>query len=321
MYYIGVDLGGTSIKAGLVSEDCEIIQTLTAPTIADNPDKILKDIASLSLDLIKNQNLSLADISSIGVGSPGLIDSKAKTIVTCNNIKFSNTNFETELKKNINYDLPIYLENDANCATVAEFFGGSMKGHSNCIMLTVGTGVGGGVIVGGNLLKGSILGETELGHMIVDPSGDGCTCGQTGCLETFCSATAIIKHTKKLINTTSNTSTKILELAGGDINSINGANIFDAYDLGDDIAKQVIDRFNNYMAYGIINLYNIFKPSIVCIGGGASARKNKLTDPIQELVQKQIYCNGERELYKVTPAVLGNSAGIIGASMLANMQS
>lgn len=321
IYYIGVDLGGTSIKAGIVTQDCKIIKTLNAPTLPDNPEQILKDIANLCLTLIKEQNLDISEINSIGVGSPGLIDSNAKTVVFCNNIKFDNMNFQTELQKYI--DLPVFLENDANCAIVAEFFSGSMKGHSNAIMLTVGTGIGGGVIINNNLLKGTFLGETELGHMIVDPRGDKCSCGQVGCLETFCSATAIIKNAKKLLkesqNNNQNTKSKILDFAGGNIEAINGANIFDAYDLNDPIGVEVINQFNNYMAYGIINLINIFKPSIVCIGGGASARKEKLTNPIESLVQAQVYCEGDSSKYKVVPAILGNDAGIIGASMLAKL--
>lgn len=329
MCYIGVDLGGTTIKVGIVSEDGIILNTLTAPTIADNPDKILKDISDLSLALLSKQNIALSKIKSIGVGSTGLIDSKTKTVITCNNIMFDNTNFELELQKYIKSNTPIFLENDANCAIVAEFFTGSMKGHKDAIMLTIGTGVGGGVIINNKLLKGTFLGETELGHMILDPNGDKCTCGQVGCLETFCSATAIIKHAKTLIlgnNLENNLSkvsynSKILELANNNINNINGANIFDAYDLGDEIAIQVINRFNNYMSYGIINLINIFKPSIICIGGGASARKTKLTDPIEKLVQAQVYCTGDSSIHKVVPAILGNNAGIIGASMLGKINN
>lgn len=310
MYYVGIDLGGTTIKGGLVDQYGKIIRSKAIPTMPERDGiEIIKDIAILSKELINKEGLHISNIKSIGVGSPGIIDSKDKKIVFASNLNFENTNVEAEFNKY--FDLDIYLENDANCATVAEFFCGSMKGCSSGIMITVGTGVGGGVILNGKLLKGKFLGETELGHMIVDYSGDYCRCGQRGCFEVFASANSIIKYAKGCVM--KNENTKILEFSHN-IEHIDAKAVFDAYDLNDEIAKIVIDRFNRYMAIGIINLINIFRPEVVSIGGGVSARGKKLTNPIEKQVEKLIY--GNKIETKIVPAVLGNDAGIIGAAML-----
>lgn len=311
MYYIGIDLGGTTIKGGIVTEDGKIIKSKSSPTLPEREgNEIVKSMAMLALELIEEEGINISDVHSVGIGAPGLIDSKNKVIVASSNINFDNTKVEEEMKKYI--DLPIYLENDANCATIAEFVCGSMKGYKDGIMLTIGTGVGGGIILDGKVAKGSYLGEGELGHTIIDyTGGDYCGCGQKGCLETFCSANAIIKYAKQLLENEKNS--KVLEFADS-FDEINAKNIFDAYDLGDEIALKVIERFNTYMAIGIVNFVNIFRPAIISIGGGASARGELLTKPIEELAQKMIYGNGFET--KIVPAILGNDAGIIGAAMI-----
>ncbi|WP_250277653.1 ROK family protein [[Clostridium] colinum] len=314
MYYIGIDLGGTTIKGGILTEDGKIIRTISKPTLPQREDsEIVKSMALVALELIKEEGLNIKDIHNIGIGAPGLIDSKNKVIVASSNINFNNTNIEKYMKNHIN--LPIYLENDANCATIAEFLCGSMKGYKNAIMLTIGTGVGGGIILDSKIVKGSYLGEGELGHTIIDyTGGEYCGCGQKGCLETFCSANAIIKYAKHLLK--DEKESKILHFAES-FDDINAKNIFDAYDFGDDIAIKVIERFNTYLAIGIVNFINIFKPDVIAIGGGASARGEKLTKPIEKIAQKMIYGNGFET--KIVPATLGNDAGIIGAGMISKV--
>ena len=314
MYYIGIDLGGTTIKGGIVTEDGKIIKSKSLPTLPEREgNEIVKSMAMLALDLINEENINIEEIHSVGIGAPGLIDSNNKIIVTSSNINFDNTNVEKEMQKYIN--LPIYLENDANCATIAEFVCGSMKGYDNAVMLTIGTGIGGGIILDGKMAKGSYLGEGELGHTIVDyTGGEYCGCGQKGCLETFCSANSIIKYAKKLLKDEKNS--KILELADS-FDNINAKNIFDAYDLGDEIGVKVIERFNTYLAIGIVNIINIFRPGVISIGGGASARGDKLVKPIEDIAQKMIYGNGFKT--KIVPAILGNDAGIIGAAMISKV--
>ena len=314
MYYIGIDLGGTTIKGGIVTEDGKIIRSISTPTLPEREgSQIIKSMAQVAIDLIKEEGLDFNSIHSIGIGSPGLIDSKNKIIVSSSNINFDNINVEKEMKKYIN--LPIYLENDANCATIAEFVCGSMKGYENGIMITIGTGIGGGVILDNKLTKGTYLGESELGHTIVDyTGGEYCNCGQKGCLEVFSSASSIIKYAKQLLEQDNNS--KILELSDS-IDDINAKNVFDAYDLGDSIAIKVIERFNTYLAIGIVNFVNIFRPAIICIGGGASARGEKLTKPIEEIAKKMIY--GNEFNTKIVPAILGNDAGIIGAAMISKV--
>ncbi len=311
MYYIGIDLGGTTIKGGIVTEEGKIIKSKCYPTLPQRDgNEIIKSIADLTLELINEEKIDLKEIHCVGIGAPGLVDSKNKLIVTSSNINFINNNVEKEMKKYI--DLPIYLENDANCATIAEFVCGSIKGYNNGIVITIGTGIGGGIILDGKLAKGSYLGEGELGHTIVDYSGGGyCGCGQKGCLETFCSANSIIKYAKELLK--DNRDSKILQLAES-FDDINAKNIFDAYDLKDEIAARVIERFNTYLAIGIVNFINIFRPDVISIGGGASARGEALTKPIEDIAQKMIYGGGFKT--KIVPAILGNDAGIIGAAMI-----
>lgn len=310
MHYIGIDLGGTTIKGGIVNEEGKIIISKSVPTEAEREgQEIIKSIAMLAKELILESEIDISEFNSIGIGSPGLIDSKNKRIVLSSNINFDNINVEEEIKKYIN--LQVFIENDANCATVAEFYCGSMKGYNNGVMITIGTGIGGGVIIDGKLIKGDYLGETELGHTIVDYSGEECNCGQKGCLEVYASANSIIKYAKKLIS--NNKSTKILDFVNN-IDDIDAKAVFDAYDLGDEIATKVINRFNEYMAVGIVNYINIFRPGVICIGGGVSARKDKLTKPIEKMAKNIIFAKEFDS--KIVPAILGNDAGIIGAAML-----
>ena len=316
MYNVGIDLGGTTIKGGIVDKTGKIIISKAIPTNAERTGKeIIKDIANLSNELIEKSGINISEINSIGIGSPGLIDSRNKKIILASNIDFNNINVEEEMKKYINID--IFIENDANCATVAEFYCGSMKNYNSGVMLTIGTGIGGGVILDGKLIKGDYLGETELGHTIVDYSGQKCKCGQKGCLEVFSSATAIINYAKTLIYENKNTKTKILDFAK-DIDNINAKFVFEAYDLKDELATKVIERFNQYMAVAIVNYINIFRPGVFCIGGGVSARGEKLINPIIEKAQELIL--GNKLECPIVTAILGNDAGIIGAAMLYNAQ-
>lgn len=311
MYYLGVDLGGTNIAVGLLNEKSELICKESIPTLRERPyEEIIKDLSNLCLKVIKDNNLEVKDIESIGVGSPGTCDSKQGIVVYSNNIAFENTPLCTEIQKYI--DLPVFLENDANCAALGEAVKGAAFGYKNSITITLGTGVGGGVLVDGKILSGAFFGGGELGHHVIVSGGELCTCGRNGCWEAYASATALIRDTK--IAAIRYPLSKISDEVNGDFNLISAKTIFDVAEKGDEIAAEVINQYLHYIAEGIVNMINIFQPEIIVIGGGVCAQGEKILLPIEACVKKLSY--GGNLKTKLAIAELGNDAGIIGAAML-----
>lgn len=311
MYYLGVDLGGTNIAVGLVNEKGELLHKESIPTIRErNYEEILKDLANLCIKIIKDNNLEVKDIESIGVGSPGTCDSKEGVIVYSNNIAFENTPLRKEIQKYI--DLPVFLENDANCAALGESVRGAAYGYKDSITITLGTGIGGGVLINGKILSGAFFGGGELGHHVIVSGGEQCTCGRKGCWEAYASATALIRDTK--IAALRYPLSKISEEVNGDFNLISAKTVFDVAEKGDKVATEVIDKYLSYIAEGVANMLNIFQPEIIVIGGGVCAQGEKILLPIEAHVKKLSY-GGELKT-KMAIAKLGNDAGIIGAAML-----
>ncbi|EOD00426.1 ROK family protein [Caldisalinibacter kiritimatiensis] len=311
--YIGIDIGGTAIKAGLVNENGEILYKKEIRTRAEREYKdIERDIIELIKDLIKRSNEYGKNVKSIGLGIPGIGDVTGDFVVYCTNLGWRNVPLGKNLKSQFN--LPIYIENDATVAGLAENVKGATKGSNSSIFITLGTGVGGGIIIDGKVYSGAHGTGSEIGHMIVGENFYDCNCGNNGCLETFASATAIIKYTTKIIKH-GNNDTLILEKTGGDLNKITAKLVFDCAKEGDKVANESIDRMVKYLSIGIANLLNTLDPEIVAIGGGVS----KAGDFLLEKVRKQV---GSYLLYKdikyadIVLATLGNDAGLVGAAML-----
>lgn len=312
MYYLGVDLGGMSIKAGLVNEAYEIVATKTIPTGRERAsEEVLKDMAMLCKDVLTEANLTEADIHSIGIGSPGIASPEEGIILSSSNLNFDHVNVREEIQKYLNCD--VYVENDANCAALGEAIAGAAKGEKNVVVVTLGTGVGGGIINDGKIYRGAFCGAGEVGHQVIIRDGITCGCGRKGCWEQYASATALIRQAQEV--TKEHINSKILSFAGGNIENISAKNVFDAAQAGDYIAAEVLKKYFEYVAMGITNLINILEPSMIVIGGGMSAQGDYLVKPIKEFVQAEMY-GGLSLKTKIKAAELGNPAGIIGAALL-----
>jgi glucokinase len=313
MYNIGIDLGGTNIAAAIVDENGTIIRKGSTPTMSERDySAIIKDMAMLALKLLEEEGIDIDDIHSVGVGSPGTPDPENGIIVYANNLRFHNTPIRQEMKKYI--DKPIYLGNDANVAAFGEYECGTGLECNNLVAITLGTGVGGGIVIDGKIISGSFNGGAELGHVSINYNGITCTCGRKGCWEQYSSASALIRDAKEAA--TNNPQSKLNELVDGDLSKMNAKIPFDAALEGDEVADKVIKNYIKYLAIGIANVINVFQPEIVVLGGGVSAQRDNLIKPLEKEVINEIYGGKNAFKTKIKVAKLGNDAGIIGAAML-----
>ncbi len=310
--YIGIDLGGMSIKAGLVDESYKIVATKTAPTDAQRPgDEIAKSMAQLASALAKENGYDIKDIKGIGVGCPGSCNSKTGICAFSANINFNDTHI-CEIITN-ETGVPAYLGNDANVAAFGEYkvIGEEME---SMLFVTLGTGVGGGIILNGKIYEGFNGVGAEIGHIQVDKnSKNKCGCGRYGCWETEASVSALIRETKKAIK--ENPDCEMAKAVGGDLQLVNGRTSFEAAKAGDPVAQAVVDAFIRAVGEGVASMINIFQPEVVLIGGAISKEGDYLLNPIRKLCETETYKhNGVHT--RIAAAQLGNDAGIIGAALL-----
>ncbi len=314
MYYLGVDLGGTTIKVGLVNESYEILQSISGPTGRErSAEAVLKDMAMLCKEVINRQGITEKDIHSIGIGSPGIASPSEGMIISSSNLNFDHVHVREEIQKYIKTD--VYVENDANCAALGEVICGAATGEKNVIVVTLGTGVGGGIISDGKINRGSFCGAGEIGHHVICyDHGLPCGCGRKGCWEQYASATALIRQAQEAVEKAPDS--KILSLSSeGKAENINAKVVFDAAQAGDQVAQEVLEKYFRYIACGLTNLINTLEPSVVVLGGGMSAQKEYLTEPVTKYIQEEMYgCLTLKT--KIKAATLGNDAGIIGAAFL-----
>jgi glucokinase len=302
---IGIDLGGTNIAAGLVDNKGELVLKRSIPTNADRPaEELIKDIYVLIDELRSSTD---EKIEAVGIGIPGLVNKDMSVVLTCANLHWKNVRLLDGLK---NLKLPIAIDNDANVAAYAEYKIGSLKGVSNGIMVTLGTGVGSGIIIDDNEVRGGHGIGTELGHMIIGENFYDCNCGSNGCFETFASATAIIKYAEHLVETTELPS-KLRTLE-----KITAKDVIDLSKEEDVIASQTYERFINYLARGIVNVMVLLDPERIALGGGVSGAGDYLLDRLNKEVEKQYFLSDFSKVELVI-SELGNDAGIIGAALLA----
>lgn len=311
-YYIGIDLGGTNIKAGVVNENFEIIAKASTKTLCPRPAKeICDDMAKVSIEACKLAGISVDDIEWIGVGTPGIADNINGTIPYSNNLDFHDVPVRKFIQAHINK--PVYVANDANAAAYGEFVAGAAKGAKNAVCITLGTGVGAGIIVDGKILTGSNLAGAELGHMVIEVDGPQCTCGRKGCFEVFSSATGLIRMTKEAAEADkSSVLNKYFEEDG----KFSARHAFMAMRESDKAGTEVVEKYCKYLAAGITNAINIFQPDILCIGGGVCNEGDPLLLPVKELVKKEVYTRMLSQNTEIVIAKLGNDAGIIGAAFL-----
>ena len=312
MYFIGVDIGGTGIKVGLTDEMGNIISSGDCPTYVDlGYERIISDMSDKIIEVSKNAGIDIKDIESIGIGIPGVADTNGK-VYYATNLKWTNVPLGELVRKKFP-GKKVKIENDATVAALAELHIGSMRGKATGILLTLGTGVGGGIIINERVFSGAHGIGSEIGHMIVGENFYDCNCGNNGCLETFASATAIIKYAQKLIS--EGRESIILEKAENDLSKITARTIFEAYKEKDEVAQIVVKRFVNYLGIGIANLVNVFDPEIFSLGGGVSRAFDLFIDDLRYEVSKHVIFK-DVPYGDIVPATLGNDAGIVGAAML-----
>ncbi|MCR5207958.1 MAG: ROK family protein [Eubacterium sp.] len=311
MYTIGIDLGGTNIVAAAVDENCNILAKAKTPTaMPRTPEEIFDDIAKVSREAVESAGLKMEDISSIGLGTPGTVN--GGIIEYANNLGFDHIPAEKMLKERLG-DLPIYIENDANCAALGEAVAGCGNGSKNFIAVTLGTGVGSGIIIDGKIVSGINHAGGECGHMVIVVDGVPCTCGRRGCWEAYASATALINQTKAAIEKHPDS---ILAQLAKEAGEVNGRTAFDAMRRKDAVGVQVVDTYIKYIAAGVTNLVNTFQPEILCIGGGICNEGETLLRPLRRYVESERYSIYSSVQTEIVKAELGNDAGIIGAAIL-----
>ena len=318
MYTIGIDLGGTHIAVGLVDENYNIVKKISAPTLAQRgPEEITKDMAALSAKVCAECGLDLVrDVGKVGIASPGTVNPKTGLIEYANNIKMLNfpvvklfSEFSGVAEENI------AIGNDANLAALGEATSGAAKGAEIAVMITLGTGVGGGVVIDGKLLTGCAFGGAELGHMVIEYDGRPCSCGRRGCFEAYSSATALVALTREKFAETH--SPIVAEMCENDPMKIGGKTAFAAMRKGCKASAEVVDYYIKHLACGIANLVNIFQPNVLLIGGGVCNEGDPLLLPLRAEVAKEVYSADNKLKTDIRIATLGNDAGIIGAAALA----
>lgn len=312
-YYIGIDLGGTNIKAGVVNEKFEIIAKVSTKTGLPRPAiEICEDMAKTAMQAVEEAGLTLEQIESVGIGTPGTANSDTGVIEYSNNLGFLNLPIVELMQKFI--DKPCFVENDANAAAYGEFLAGAAKEAKDAVCITLGTGVGGGIIIDGKIYSGHNFGAAEIGHTVIDPNGPLCTCGRYGCFEVFSSATGLIRMTKEAMD--SDKESKLWKVVEENGYKISARTAFIAMRQGDKTAQDVVDKYIRYLACGITNTINIFQPDVLCIGGGVCNEGDPLLLPLKELVEKEVYTRNSEKNTEIVIAQLGNDAGIIGAAFL-----
>lgn len=309
MFYLGIDLGGTNIAVGLVDENGKIVHQDSTPTLASRPgEEIVNDMCALCEKVVKDSGHTMEEVVSIGVGSPGTVDNTNGVIAYSNNINMENFPMRELIQKHI--DKPVNLENDANAAAYGEYIANG-NGAESYIFITLGTGVGGGIIINKKIYRGFNFAGAELGHITLMVDGEQCSCGKKGCWEAYASVTALIRQTKAAIE--KNPDSLMAEIAERE-GKVSGRTAFEAAKQGDKAAAEVVAMYEKYIAEGLVSILNIFQPEKLVIGGGISREGDYLLNPVKELVYKDDY-NKHMPKTDIEIASLFNDAGIIGAAM------
>ncbi len=313
MYKLGIDLGGTNIAAGIVNDKYEIVKKMSTPTLAHRSAvEIIDDMAALCKKLCSAAGISIDELDSIGIASPGLANYETGVIEYANNLPFNNLPIVKMLSERLGHS-KISIANDANAAALGEATAGAAKGTSTSVMITLGTGVGGGIIINGKIYSGFNFAGGELGHIVIEAGGRPCTCGRCGCWESYSSATALINMTKEKIEECKKEGryTKMAEAE-----RVNGRLACDCMREGDEAAKEVYDKYVSYLATGLTNIINIFQPEVISLGGGVSGEGQSLIDSLLPQVRAEQYGGVRENQTDIRIAKLGNDAGIIGAAAL-----
>ena len=316
MYTIGIDLGGTNIVSSVVDDKYNIVASSKTPTNAiRSAEEIFDDIAKVTKEAVEKAGIEMSDIDSIGLGTPGTVNGDG-IIEFANNLGFNNVPAKDMLVERLGVE-KVFIENDANCAALGEAYAGVGNGAKDFVAVTLGTGVGSGVIVDGKIVNGVNFAGGECGHMVIMVDGEECTCGRKGCWEAYASATALIRQTKKAME--ENPDSVMHQLAKEE-GKVSGKTAFDAMRKGDIAGIKVVDKYIKYVSCGLINLVNALQPEIICIGGGICNEGETLMKPLRRYVQTERYSIHSKIQTRIVKAELGNDAGVIGAAILGKVK-
>lgn len=312
-YYAGIDLGGTNIAGAIVDENNKILVSKSVKTKSERGFvPIADDIASLILQMVKEANLSLEEIQSVGVGSPGAINMETGIVYFAGNLKWENANLGEYLTNKLNKK--VYVANDANCAALGEFLAMEEgKNYKSMAMITIGTGVGFGLILDNKVYSGATYGGTEYGHAMLVMDGEDCTCGRKGCIEAYASFSALLRDANRFVDANPQSYLAEIRNANGELT---GKDLFDSAIKGEEDAVKIIDRFLEYIGTAIVSLTNLLDPEVIIIGGGISPAKDYFLPKLKSYVDNNRFCK-QVASPEILVATLGNDAGIIGAARLA----
>ena len=305
---IGIDLGGMSAKAALLNKGVLTGKTSVATSKEDTPEATAQNLACLAFKAAEKAGIKFEEITAIGIASPGAVDSKTGKVVNWTNFDWTNVQLARLVSKYVKK--PVFVLNDANAAALGEAKYGAGRKYSDSILITLGTGVGGGIMIGGKLFEGYKSAGAEIGHMIIRQGGELCTCGRRGCFERYASAGALIRSTQRaMAENQKSTLWKFAET----LKEVNGRTAFLARAEGDDTAEKIVSDYIAALGEGIVNLVNIIRPQAIILGGGVSNEGENLLAPLREYVRPQIYAYDYAPV-EILCATLGNDAGLYGAA-------
>ena len=312
MYRIGIDLGGTNIVAGLVDEDLQLLDKCSVKTNVPRPvESIVADMEKLICSLLERNGLTAAELDSVGVGVPCTANPENGHLEDANNLDFTDESFLSLLAQRI--PVPVFFDNDANVAAWGEYQTGNYP-EDSFLMVTIGTGIGGGIILNGRLWPGINGAAAEFGHMTIRYDGIACNCGRRGCFEAMASANALIRQAKEQLAL--HPESILWQLCGGNEAALEAKTVFDGAAAGDKTCKALLDSYTTYLAEGITNIINIFQPAVLCIGGGVSRAGDALLIPVRQKVKTRIYSQNSKRNTRIELARLDNDAGVLGAALL-----
>ena len=310
MYQIGVDIGGTNIKVGLVNETMELVQTCSVRFPHDGARSVVKTIEEAVDFLLRQQAIARKDVESVGIVVPGSIDQKGERVIDAYNLGFHDVPLKA-LAQEAFGEIPVYLANDANGAALAELYAGAFRGCKTAVLFTLGTGLGGGIILGGHMFNGGMNQGVELGHMYLVNGGEHCTCGNDGCMEAYCAASALARDGQRAMK--KHPESLIAARAGGSPENVDAKLVIDCAKEGDETAKAVFDQYIDSLSSACASIYNLLDPEVIAIGGGVCGAGEFLFAPLREKTTGKCFYKTHG---KLVPAELGIDAGMIGAAML-----
>ena len=313
-YSLGIDIGGTNLKVGLVGRKHTIYMEKSVKTdVSRGYEQVRDTIIEACNDLMKEANVTVSDLKQIGIGCPGTCNQKTGYVEYANNLGWNNVPLRNDIESA--FGVKTYLDNDANAAAYGEFIAGAAKGRDSAVIITLGTGLGAGIIINGKLFSGSNYAGAEIGHTVVVADGKPCTCGRKGCFEAYSSATGLVNMTKEKLR--QNPESIMARIAQQD-GKVSGRTPFKAEREGCPVGAEVVREYIKYLACGLVNVINVFQPDILCIGGGVCNEGEYLLNPLKELIAREIYSKNSTKNTETTICELGNKAGINGAAMLGN---